>query len=85
MAQTTTMTVRVSGPLAAFVARNVGEDGLCENISEHISDLIRRDKERVEAQMFGDMKAELQRALTAPDKGFRAVTFDELLDFCRST
>ena len=40
------MTVRLSGQLSEFVAASVGEDGACENVSEYIRDLIRRDKER---------------------------------------
>ena len=42
MARTTTMTVRINGPLSDFVAANVGEDGEYENVSEYIRDLIRR-------------------------------------------
>jgi Arc/MetJ-type ribon-helix-helix transcriptional regulator len=80
MARTTTRNVRVSGPLAEFVARNVGEGGLCENISEYIRDLIRRDKERVEAQMFEDLKAELTRAFAAPVENYRTVTVEDVIE-----
>ena len=48
MPRTTTMTVRLSGPLSDFVAANVGENGTYENVSEYIRDLIRRDSERAE-------------------------------------
>jgi antitoxin ParD1/3/4 len=34
---------RISGPLAAFVEKMVGPDGLYETPSEYIRDLIRRD------------------------------------------
>ncbi len=37
---------RLSGPLASFVERMIGEDGLYETPSEYIRDLIRRDMER---------------------------------------
>ena len=47
-----TMTVRLSGALSDVVAANVGEDGMYENISEYIRDLIRRDKERTDQQCF---------------------------------
>ena len=62
MSQTTTMTVRISGALSEFVASNVGENGSYENISEYVRDLIRRDKERAEAEAFKRLKAELTRA-----------------------
>ncbi|CAL4866917.1 hypothetical protein MMA231_01163 [Asticcacaulis sp. MM231] len=37
---------RLSAPLAKFVARMVGEDGLYETPSEYVRDLIRRDMEK---------------------------------------
>ena len=73
------LNVRVSGPLSAFVARNVGEDGLYENVSEYVRDLIRRDKERVEREMFETLKAELQRAFSTPDEDYVEVTADEVI------
>ena len=36
MARTTTMTVRLSGPLSEHVSANVGEGGYYENVSEYI-------------------------------------------------
>lgn len=74
MSQTTTMTVRISGTLSEFVAANVGENGSYENISEYIRDLIRRDKERAEAEMFNRLKAELTRAFAAPEESYRPLT-----------
>lgn len=74
MSQTTTMTVRISGALSEFVAANVGENGSYENISEYIRDLIRRDKERAEAEMFNRLKAELTRAFAAPEESYRPLT-----------
>lgn len=73
------LNVRVSGPLSDFVARNVGEDGLYENVSEYVRDLIRRDKERVEREMFETLKAELQRAFATPDEDYVEVTADEVI------
>lgn len=43
---TTRINARLSGPLADYVARMVGERGLYETPSEYIRDLIRRDMER---------------------------------------
>ena len=70
MAETTTLTVRVSGALSEFVAQNVGEDGLYENISEYIRDLIRKDHERADDEAFERLKAELTLAFAAPDEDY---------------
>ena len=63
MTRTTTMTVRIGGELSDFVSANVGDDGSYENISEYIRDLIRRDKERTDAERYKRLKAELTRIL----------------------
>ena len=74
MSRTTTMTVRLSGPLREFVAANVGEDGAYENVSEYVRDLIRRDRERVERESFERLKAELTHAFAAPDSSYEHLT-----------
>ena len=79
MSQTTTMTVRISGALSEFVAANVGENGSYENISEYVRDLIRRDKERAEAEAFNRLKAELRRAFAAPEESYRPLTAAEVI------
>ena len=79
MSQTTTMTVRISGALSEFVASNVGEHGSYENISEYVRDLIRRDKERAEAETFNRLKAELTRAFAAPEDSYRPLTAKEVI------
>ena len=71
MTKTMTLNVRVGGALSEHVAANVGEDGAYENVSEYVRDLIRRDKERVEAEAFTRLKAELSRAFAAPDSACR--------------
>ena len=43
---TTRINARLSGPLADYVDRMVGAQGLYETPSEYIRDLIRRDMER---------------------------------------
>jgi antitoxin ParD1/3/4 len=78
MAQTT-MTVRVSGALSAFVAANVGEGGAYENVSEYIRALIRRDMERAEREAFERLKAELQHAFTAADDSYQPLTAAEVI------
>lgn len=79
MSRTTTMTVRVGGALSDFVAANVGEDGSYENVSEYIRDLIRRDKERAEAQTFDRLKAELNRAFAAPEDSYKPLTAADVI------
>lgn len=79
MSRTTTMTVRLSGPLSEFVAANVGEDGAYENVSEYIRDLIRRDRERVEREAFERLKAELTIAFAAPESSYETLTVAEVI------
>ncbi len=79
MSRTTTMTVRVSGALSEFVTANVGEDGAYENVSEYIRDLIRRDKERAEREVFDRLKAELGRAFAAPEESYMSLTAAEVI------
>ncbi len=45
---------RLSQPLAEFVGRMVGEDGLYETPSEYVRDLIRRDMERRDIPFMQD-------------------------------
>lgn len=79
MSRTSTMTVRIGGALSDFVAANVGDEGSYENISEYIRDLIRRDKERVEAKAFERLKAELTQAFAAPEETYRPLTAAEVI------
>jgi antitoxin ParD1/3/4 len=79
MSRTTTMTVRIGGSLSDFVAANVGDDGSYENVSEYIRDLIRRDKERAEAEAFNRLKAELSHAFAAPDESYQPLTAAEVI------
>ncbi|WP_336097479.1 ribbon-helix-helix domain-containing protein [Roseovarius sp. CH_XMU1461] len=84
MSKTTTMTVRVSGALNDFVAANTGDDGAYENVSEYIRDLIRRDKERVEAEAFDRLRAELTHAFAAPEESYQPLTADDVIARNRS-
>ncbi len=84
MPRTRTMTVRVSGALSDFVAANTGEDCIYENVSEYIRDLIRRDKERVEAEAFDQLKAELTHAFAAPEHSYQPLTADDVIARNRS-
>lgn len=80
MSRTTTMTVRLGGALSEFVSANVGEDGSYENVSEYIRDLIRRDKERAEAEALNRLKAELTHAFAAPDETYQPLTAAEVIE-----
>ncbi len=79
MARTMTLNVRVGGTLGEHVAMNVGEDGVYENVSEYVRDLIRRDKERGDAETFTRLKAELKRAFAAPDSAYRPLDADAVI------
>ena len=74
-----TLNVRISGALGDFVAANVGADGTYENVSEYVRDLIRRDKERLEAEQFDRLKAELTQAFNAPEDSFTALDADAVI------
>ena len=79
MARSSTMTIRVSGPLSEFVATKVSEDGAYENVSEYIRDLIRRDMERAERETFDRLKSELTLAFAAPDESYQPLSADEVI------
>jgi antitoxin ParD1/3/4 len=74
-----TLNVRVGGALGAFVAANVGDDGAYENVSEYVRDLIRRDKERAEAEGFARLKAELAAAFAVPEASFVAMDAEAII------
>jgi len=73
------MTVRLKGPLSDFVASNVGEYGAYDNVSEYVRDLIRRDKERTEAEAFERLKAELAQAFNAPESSYLLLTAEDVI------
>jgi putative addiction module CopG family antidote len=73
------MTVRLSGALSDFVAANVGNDGVYENVSEYIRDLIRRDKERAEQESFDRLKTELRHAFDAPESSYKPLSAAEVI------
>lgn len=79
MSRTMTLTVRLSDALSEFVAANVGENGAYENVSEYVRDLIRRDKERVEAEAFDRLKAGLVLAFAAPDSAYESLTVAQVI------
>ena len=74
-----TLNVRIGGALSDFVAANVGSDGTYENISEYVRDLIRRDKERFEAEQFVRLKADLAHAFAADEDSFSSLDADAVI------
>ena len=79
MPRSMTLNVRVNGSLGQFVADNVGDAGLYENVSEYVRDLIRKDKDRTESERFERLKAELGVAFAALDDTYDALTANELI------
>jgi Arc/MetJ-type ribon-helix-helix transcriptional regulator len=74
-----TLNVRVGGTLGAFVAANVGSDGAYDNVSEYVRDLIRRDKQRLEAEGFERLKAELAVAFAAPEEAYQPLDAETII------
>ena len=79
MSRSTTMSVRLGGALSDCVSDKIGEEGSYESADEYIRDLIRRDKERDEAQTFDRLKAELTLAFAAPEESYNSLTAAEVI------
>jgi Arc/MetJ-type ribon-helix-helix transcriptional regulator len=79
MGKMMTLNVRVSGPLGEFVAAKIGDDGVYENVSEYVRDLIRQDRDRAERAALVRLKAELAVAFAAPDDSYEALTAAEVI------
>ena len=79
MARNMTLNVRINGPLGEFVAANIGDAGAYENASEYVRDLIRKDKDRAEREVFDRLKAELGAAFAAPDDAYDSLTANAVI------
>lgn len=79
MSRSMTLNVRISNELSDHVAENIGEYGLYENVSEYVRDLIRHDRQRVEAERFAALKAELQRAVSTADGDYVALSAADVI------
>jgi Arc/MetJ-type ribon-helix-helix transcriptional regulator len=79
MGKMMTLNVRVSGPLGEFVAAKIGDDGVYENVSEYVRDLIRQDRDRAERAALNRLKAELAVAFAAPDDSYETLTAAEVI------
>ncbi len=83
MSKPITLNVRVTGPLSDFVAANVGPQGVYENVSEYVRDLIRRDMAQREDERFARLKAELQQAFSHNDESFVRTNAESFLRLAR--
>lgn len=79
MPKPTSLNVRLTGPLSDFVAGKVGADGVYDNASEYVRDLIRRDKDEAEREAFDRLKAELDLAFSQPDESARPFDVEEVI------
>lgn len=79
MSKAMTLNVRLHGSLGDFVAENVGESGLYENVSEYVRDLIRKDKDRSDRERFVRLQAELAAAFAATDDQYETLTASDVI------
>lgn len=79
MSRNTTMTVRLGEALSEHVSSKIGNNGTYDNVSEYVRDLIRKDKERSDMQVFERLKSELQSAFAAPDESYIALSADDII------
>ncbi len=62
--------VRISGKLKEFISLQVGPDGLYENASEYVRDLIRKDYSRQEELKMDLLYKRLMPGMKADEKEF---------------
>jgi len=72
--------VRVGDPLRKFIEFRCGPDGLYENASEYIRDLIRRDYEREESLRQTWLKDQLQPGMAAHEDEFIPFDVEKIID-----
>lgn len=74
----TNVNVRISGELHHHLLQQLSEQGLYENASEYIRDLVRKDLQ-AKKQAWGWLAAELAPAMRADASEFKAVSADEVI------
>lgn len=75
---TENVNVRVTGVLRQHLQQQIGDDGLYDNASEYIRDLIRRDLlEKQQAVSW--LESQVSEGLNAPASAFEAVSADEII------
>ncbi len=79
-----TLTIRLSGPLRRFIERRSGENGLYENASEYVRDLVRRDFEKEEQRKWSMLTEELNSALMADQSEYVPFDVEAIIDQARA-
>lgn len=73
------LNIRIRGNLREFVVSNIGDDGLYDNVSEYVRDLIRKDMARAEEAAFEKKRLALQQAFALPDESYRSRNAEEVI------
>ena len=73
-----TMNISLPDNLKSFVDEQVSQRGYGTS-SEYVRDLIRRDKERTEAEGFARLKAELTAAFAAPETAYEELDAETVI------
>ena len=79
-----TLTIRVPEPLRRFIDKRAGDNGLYENASEYLRDLIRRDFEKEETRKWHKLSQELQSALDMDEKHYIPFDAQAIIDQAQS-
>lgn len=70
--------VRVTGPLRDYLQHQISPNGLYENASEYVRDLIRKDKARKE-EAWAWLRAELEPLLEIPESEYIEVSAEDVI------
>lgn len=76
--------VRLSGSLRRFIDERSGPNGLYENASEYIRDLIRHDYNREEQKRWAWLVNELKPGMTAEEGAFVAFDPEQIIAAART-
>ena len=76
--------VRISGKLKEFISLQVGPDGLYENASEYVRDLIRKDYLRQEELKMDRLHKRLMPGMQADQKEFVEFDPEKIIETARS-
>ncbi len=79
MTELMNLNIRIRGSLRDFVVANIGDDGLYDNVSEYVRDLIRKDMARAEEAAFEKKRLALQQAFALPDESYRSRSSEEVI------
>ena len=80
MSKTMKLTLRLNGGLREHVAANIGEYGAYPHASEYVCALIRRDKDRADAEAFARLTAELKRTFASDDNTYRPLDANTVIE-----